>query len=211
MSYRTSRPESLETPSARILGVSLLLAAATVATSMGVAFAAKGSVLATVSVDELHRYGGLAIADMSRFEVWRLASAQLVHAKMGHMLLNVITLFIVGREVERVVGGTWVLIVWLVGGGLATLISPVLVEAPWDIGTGASQATFAFAGCAAVLVLGHAIRPLRGWVLVAFTLIPGLVLDFMSGGYPKPGHVAGMLLGALFGVLSLSLSRRARS
>jgi rhomboid protease GluP len=210
MSDSTSRPELPKTLAARILSISVLLAAATAAISMGVALVAKGNPLATVGVDELHRYGGVAIADLFRLEFWRLATAQLIHAKIGHMLLNVITLVLVGREVERAIGGVRLLIVWLVGGGLATLISPILVEAPWNIGTGASQATFAFAGCAAVLVLGHALRPMRGWVLVAFTLIPGLILDVVYGGYPKPGHVAGVLLGAVLGLLFLARSHRAK-
>ncbi len=189
----------------RLPMMSLFLAAATAAGSLWVAVMAGGSPLATVGVDELHGYGGVAINDLLRLEVWRLVSAQLIHAKIGHMALNVVTLLLVGGTLERAIGAARLLIVWLLGGGLATLISPILVEAPWNIGTGASQATFAFAGCLAVLILARALKPAWAWFTVAMTLIPGLALDFVFGGYPKPGHVAGLLLGVLFGLLFLSM------
>lgn len=115
------------------------------------------------------------------------------------MLLNALCLFLIGSLVESKVGGLMTFCIWLFAGGIATLISPILTEVPWNVGTGASQATFAFAGCAAVLALFGPLNHKFVWILIAFVIIPGLVLDLISSGYPKPGHVVGFVLGAIFG------------
>lgn len=197
--------------SVRWLRVSTLLALLTIATTLTVAYLVNGSVMATVNLADLRRFGGTTFEDIGHFELWRLVAAQLIHAKMAHMLLNAAGLFLLGNAIEPVIGGMRVLLLWLVAGGIATWISPLLIEAPWNVGTGASQATFAFAGCAAFLAVTGRVPPLLSWILVAFVLLPGVTLDFTSGGYPKPGHVSGLLIGGLMGLIygrALRASRR---
>ena len=117
------------------------------------------------------------------------------------MLYNVLVLWLLGTLIERPLGALRVLFLWLFAGGIATAISPVFVDAPWNVGTGASQAVFAFAGCAAVLAVHGAIERKRTVFLVTLAVLPGLSLDLLSAGYPKPGHGMGLMLGALCGGL----------
>jgi rhomboid protease GluP len=147
----------------------------------------------------LRDYGGTTFEDIGNFELWRIITAQFIHAKQAHMLLNACSLFLIGNLVESRIGAWRTFSIWLFAGGIATLISPILIETPWNVGTGASQANFAFAGCAAVLVLSGALKRKLAWALIALVVLPGLALDLIYGGYPKPGHVSGFVLGMILG------------
>jgi len=92
-------------------------------------------------------------------------------------------------------------------GGIATVISPIFIEAPWIVGTGASQATFAFAGCAAVFAWFRSLRRVQAWSLIALVVIPGVVLDVVYAGYFKPELIAGFSFGVLFGLFCRKSSR----
>ncbi|WP_321336950.1 rhomboid family intramembrane serine protease [Breoghania sp.] len=191
-----------------IKSVSAILAMATIIASVFVAYHANGSPFGTVKVAVLRNYGGTTFADIRNFELWRLITAQIVHVKQGHMLYNAVCLLLVGSLVESKIGPARVLVIWLFAGGLATYVSPIGVEAPWNVGTGASQAVFALAAAALVLIIYREVERMRGGILVAFALIPGLALDFMTVGYPKPGHALALCLGGLLGLL---FHHRARS
>ncbi|MEJ1117395.1 rhomboid family intramembrane serine protease [Phyllobacterium sp. CCNWLW109] len=190
------------------LSLSTGLALLTVAVSFSVAYAATGSPFSTVPVYVLKTYGGVTTDVLARLEIWRLATAQLIHAKQGHMLLNAITLLLLGNLLEGRVGRTVMLLLWLLAGGAATAISPLLLAWPFNVGTGASQANFAFAGSALVLTLAGQLRGNVAWPLIALALLPGLALDLWYVAYPKPGHVAGLIFGVVSGGLLMRLERR---
>ena len=192
----------------RWIGAAAFLAATTIVVSFAVAYLVNGTLLKSVPVVDMRAYGGTTFEDLRDLELWRMALAQMLHVKMPHMLFNAVCLFLLGSLLENVIGPAKLLLLWLVAGGIATVISPVLVEAPWNVGTGASQAVFAFAGCAAVFAMAR--RLSRRWTigLVALAVLPGLLLDFVFAGYPKPGHVAGFFLGAVFGLIYLRLRQR---
>ncbi|PRX08366.1 UNVERIFIED_ORG: membrane associated rhomboid family serine protease [Martelella mediterranea] len=188
--------------------MSTLLAVLTVVVSLTVGFLVNGSPFATVPVTALQRYGGITLSAIGAFEFWRIAAAQLLHAKMLHMLFNAICIFFLGNLLESRIGGFRLFLVWLVAGCLATLLSPVLLPPPWNVGTGASQAVFAMAGCAGVFVLteGRQRLLLAGALMLA--VLPGLMLDMISAGYPKIGHLSGFLFGAIFGFSFKALDGR---
>jgi rhomboid protease GluP len=152
----------------------------------------------------LRSYGGITFEDIRNLELWRVVTAQLIHAKQAHMLLNAFCLFLLGILVESKLGGLRTFWIWLIAGDIATAISPILVEPPWNVGTGASQATFALAGCATVLALFGVLDRKRAWTLIAIVALPGFALDLLYGGYPKPGHLVGFVLGMIFGGFYLS-------
>ncbi|MBZ9675518.1 rhomboid family intramembrane serine protease [Mesorhizobium sp. ES1-1] len=191
-------------------GMSAFLAALTIVVSSYVFYSANHSLLGAVNVAALRDYGGTTIQDMAGFEVWRIFTAQLIHAKPLHMLWNAIGILLLGGRVERETGGRWVFLLWLVAGGLATIVSPIFIEAPWNVGTGASQATFAFAGFASVLAFARAVDRAAAAFLICLVVLPGVGLDLISDGYLKPGHIAGFLLGILGGGLYVKLSRDPR-
>jgi len=182
----------------------------TVIVSLAVAYVANGSILSSVRVVDLRAFGGTTFEDIRNFEIWRLAIAQMLHAKMLHMLFNALCLFLLGNLLESTMGPLRLLLLWGIAGGIATAASPMLVEAPWNVGTGASQAVFAFAGCMAVFAAARVIDRTPALGLIAFSIVPGLLLDFVFGGYPKPGHVIGFILGTAFGLVYLRVPARFR-
>nr|WP_321482747.1 rhomboid family intramembrane serine protease [uncultured Cohaesibacter sp.] len=184
-----------------IKSVSAILAMTTIVASVLVAYDANGSLFSTVKVAALRDYGGTTFADIKNLELWRLITAQLVHVKQGHMLYNAVCLLLVGSLVESKIGPARAFVIWLVAGGLATYVSPIGIEAPWNVGTGASQAVFALAAVALVLICHREVNRMLGGILVALALIPGLALDLMTAGYPKPGHAVALCLGSLLGLL----------
>ncbi|MBD8890952.1 rhomboid family intramembrane serine protease [Roseibium litorale] len=179
----------------------LCLAVVTAVASLAVSYLDDGNALSTVQISALRRFGGTTFEDLANLEIWRLVSAQLIHAKNEHMMYNAVCLLLVGGLLESRIGALRVLVIWLVAGGLATLISPILIPAPWNVGTGASQGVFALSASAAVLVMSGEISGKFGWPFIAFALVPAQALDLLSAGYPKPGHVSALFLGLMFGLL----------
>ncbi|MDE1487802.1 rhomboid family intramembrane serine protease [Xenorhabdus bovienii] len=180
------------------LSVSAALTILTIVVSFSVSYFANHQLFSTVTMPVLRSCGGTAFDDIRNLELWRVITAQLIHAKQVHMLLNALCLFLLGSLVESRVGGLLTFSIGLIAGGIATAISPILIEAPWNVGTGASQATFAFAGCATVLALSGTLKRKLTWTLIAFVVLPGVTLDLIYAGYPKPGHVVGFVLRMIF-------------
>lgn len=192
----------MRTVSTKLLTISTALSVLTIISSLSISYFANGYIFSTVKIPLLRDFGGTTFEDLHNLELWRLATAQLIHAKQPHMLLNVLFLFFLGNLVESKLGGVRMLFIWLLAGGIATALSPVFVDPPWNVGTGASQATFAFAGSATILVLNGALKQKSTTILIACVVVSGFGLDLIYGGYPKPGHVAGYVLGLIFGDLS---------
>jgi rhomboid protease GluP len=180
----------------RIPWCTLLLCAATAAVSVHAAIEVSGTWLGRVRIVELESYG-LRFKYIRELELWRLITAQLVHVKQLHMLLNVFCMILVGTAVERQVGFIRLLALWLVGGSMATLISTLFVTPPWNLGTGASQAIMAIAGAGLWLALTGVDHSKSLMLTVAFTIAVALTIDLIHAGHPKPGHVTGVLLGVL--------------
>jgi membrane associated rhomboid family serine protease len=191
-----SQPIAALAMSRRIPWCTILLCAATAAVSVQAAIEVGGTWLGRVRIVELESYG-LRFKYIRELELWRLITAQLVHVKQPHMLSDVFCLLLVGTAVERHVGFIGLLVLWLIGGSTATLISTLFVAPPWNLGTGASQAIMAIAGAGLWLAISGVDRSKSLLLPVAFSIAVALTLDLIYAHYPKPGHVAGVLLGLL--------------
>lgn len=178
----------------RLPWCTLLLCAATVGLSVHAAIEVSGSWLGRVRIVELERYG-LRLSHLRDLELWRLITAQLIHVKQPHVLSNVICLLWLGTAVERHLGATRLLLLWLIGGGIATLLSTLFVAHPWNLGTGASQAIMAIAGAGLWLAKAGIDRSRSLLLPLAVTIGLAMALDLIYAHYPKPGHVAGLALG----------------
>ena len=200
------KPFIAPSTSRRVPWCTLLLCAATAAMSVLAAIEISGAWLGSVMIVELENYG-LRFKYIRELELWRLVTAQLVHVKQPHMLSNVFCLLLVGTAVERHMGFVRMLVLWLIGGSVAMLISEPIYTPPWNLGTGASQAIMAIAG-AGLWLAAKGIDRSKSLVLpVVFAIAVALMLDLIYAHYPKPGHVAGLVLGYLIA----SLCRSARS
>jgi membrane associated rhomboid family serine protease len=189
----------MESFMSRFLSASSAITVLTIGVSLAGAYAMTGSLIGSVSVSDLRRLGGVTVDDLKAFELWRIPVSQLLHGKAPHMVFNALWLFLLGDLIERSVGALRLLALWLIAGGVATAVSPIGLESPWNVGTGASQAVFAFASCAVVLAARDAVNRKRVIALASAYMAAGLFLDVATAGYPKPGHLVGALLGALIG------------
>lgn len=180
----------------RIPWCTLLLCAATVALSVHAAIEISGAWLGRVRIVQLEDYG-LRFEHLREFEFWRLVTAQLVHVKQPHMVGDVFCLLLVGTAVERHVGFLRLFLLWLIGGSIAMLFSSLFVAYPWNLGTGASQAIMAIAGAGLWLALTGTDRSKFLRWSVGFAIALAFAIDVVHVYYPKPGHVAGVLLGLL--------------
>lgn len=189
-----SHPAPIVARSHRLPWATLLLSAATLALSVHAAIEVSGTWMGRVRITDIENYG-VRPGHLQELELWRLVTSQLVHVKQLHMLGNVFCLLWVGAAVEQRMGSVRLLVLWLIGGSLATLFSTLFVPPPWNLGTGASQAVMAIAGAGLWLALAGVDRSKSLMVPVAFSLALAFAIDLVHVYYPKPHHVAGVLLG----------------
>jgi len=154
-----------------------------------------GSIFGKSRIIHLANHGGLTIEGIKNFEIWRLFTSQLIHVHQKHMIYNVLSILFLGIIVERNIGTKYTFVIWLFAGALGTLFSTQFGSAPWNIGTGASQAAFGLAGFLVVLSFKRTENFYLILVALAFALIPSLYLDFKTVGYPKPGHTLSFVIG----------------
>lgn len=130
------------------------------------------------------------------FEPWRILTAAFVHAGLWHVGLNMLTLWMVGRSLEPLLGSGRFLATYLLsaaGGSLGVALfgfsTPVV---------GASGAVFGLFG--ALLVIGRSL----GAQLTGLYIVLGinLVLGFIPGfNIAWQAHVGGLVIGALVGFI----------
>lgn len=122
---------------------------------------------------------------------YSLITAAFLHANGMHILLNMISLAIVGPPVEAEVGRLRFLVIYLmsaVGGSVAFyLLAPA-----FEAGVGASGAIFGLLGAYFV------IAKLRGWQTqsILVLLVVNVIYSF-TGGIAWQAHLGGLLLGGL--------------
>ena len=118
----------------------------TAAVSLFVAFQVSGSLFGKSRIVHLANYGGLTADALKNFEFWRFVTSQMVHVHQKHMIYNVLSIAFLGAIIERKVGFSCALLVWLIAGAMGTFFSTQFGSTPWNTGTGASQAALGFAG-----------------------------------------------------------------
>lgn len=182
--------------------VTIVLCLVTFIVTLAVSYLVNGTPFAKVRVTQLEPYGGITSAHVKNLELWRLVVAQFVHVKPLHMLYSVVSLFFIGRAIERVVGSRFFLLAWFVTGSVGTLYSSLFVEPPWNLGAGASQAVLGLCGLLLALVGGGVLQWNRYLVTVfLIATLPALTLDLLFASYPKPGHAMSFCLGLILGVI----------
>ncbi|MBO0848315.1 MAG: rhomboid family intramembrane serine protease [Pseudonocardia sp.] len=125
-------------------------------------------------------------------EWWRLITAGFLHFGPLHLAFNMLALWVIGRDLELVLGRIRFLAVYLVGllGGSAA----ALLFSGLDAETaGASGAVFGLMGGLAVVL-----RRLRHSPAPALTLIAvNIVISFVVPNISIAGHIGGLVAGGL--------------
>ena len=138
-------------------------------------------------------------------EWWRLFTAMFLHAGMTHLLMNMFSLYLVGRGAEMYFDAKSYLSIYLFSGLLGGLAS--LYMHPVSVGIGASGAIFGVFGALAGFFLAHRekIQEHTKAFMKNFAIIIGinLVIGFSIPSVDVSAHVGGLLVG-FFGGFALS-------
>jgi rhomboid family protein len=141
--------------------------------------------------------------------IWTLITSMFMHASVGHLLVNMISLAFIGGFVEKLIGKKRFLWLYFAGGifaGLFFVVVAGLTGLDLNIyAVGASGAIFALGGLLAVLtprlpVLVFFIIPMPMWIAMIFLL---LILWLLSFGLGLPignvAHLGGLVVGVGYG------------
>jgi len=154
--------------------------------------------------------------------LWTFFTSMFAHAGLGHLFVNMFSLFFVGSFVEKLVGKKRFLIFYLASGIFAglffvvlsglfgsSLIGAKIFGIPSILGVGASGALFGLVGILAVLT------PKTKVYLIVGPLI-AIILQFVLGGIVTNGHFMNTLslmisiyfVFSIFAILSFNSSLR---
>ncbi len=130
-------------------------------------------------------------------EWWRLATPMFLHANVLHLVMNLMALIYLGRIVENVVGSAGFLIVFALGGIVATVFSYLFMDA---LSVGASGAIMALLGVAAYYGLANRKRiprRLKRFMVVMPMVWIGLqfVVSLLVPNVDHAAHCGGLVAG----------------
>ena len=132
---------------------------------------------------------------------WRLATAMFLHGGMTHLLMNMFSLYLIGRGVEQYFDKKSYLSIYFFSGFVGGLAS--LYMHPGSVGVGASGAIFGLFGALAGFFLAHRehIEEHSKAFMKEFAIIMGinLVLGFAIESVDVSAHIGGLVIGFIGG------------
>ena len=155
----------------------------------------------STEVDVLIRMGAKFTPLIAAGEYWRLFTSMFLHIGVMHLAFNGYALFIIGTELERLVGPGRFLTIYLLSGLFGSLASYALSD---SLAAGASGAIFGIIGALAAFFLVHRER-LGAWGNRRLGNIVLVLVLNLVWGFSQPGridnlaHVGGLLAGFALG------------
>lgn len=159
-------------------------------------------------------HGALYLPAVLQGEYWRLLTSVFMHFGIGHIVNNMLVLYVLGDNLERALGSVKYLILYLVCGIGANIVS---LWFDWTVGAheilsvsaGASGAVFGVVGglLYAVAVNRGRLEDLSTRQLAVMILI-SLYFGFTSTGVNNAAHVAGLMIGIIMGLILYRKPRR---
>lgn len=134
-------------------------------------------------------------------EYYRLLTSAFFHASLLHLVCNMYSLYIIGTQLETVLGKIKFLGVYLISAIMSSLLSGV-INGGDIMSVGASGAIFGLMG--AMLYFGYHYRLYLGSVMVSQIIpiiIMNLFLGFMVSGVDNFGHIGGLIGGLFAGMM----------
>lgn len=143
-------------------------------------------------------YGPLTVL---KGEWWRLLSAMFLHGGMTHLLMNMFSLYLVGRGAEMYFDTKSYLSIYFFSGLIGGLVS--LYIHPVSVGVGASGAVFGVFGALAGFFLAHRekIASYSKAFMKDFTIIMviNLVIGLSIPSIDVSAHIGGLVIGFVGG------------
>ncbi len=149
------------------------------------------------SVQTVYDFGGVLGAEIQvdPSQSWRLLAAMFVHVGLQHFVLNMVTLYFIGRIAEDLFGSKAFLALYLLSGLMGNLF--VLVFSPLAVAAGASTALFGIFGAIASLRF-IARSPYIHYLSQRYTslILINILFSFMPG-ISLAGHIGGLVGGGI--------------
>lgn len=129
-------------------------------------------------------------------EYYRLFTSMFLHIGILHLICNMYSLFVIGKEVEILFGKWKYLLIYVLSGICGSILS--MAFSYNTVSAGASGAIFGLLG--ALLYFGYYYRTYLG-VTMKSSIIPviifNLVIGFLSPGIDNAAHIGGLVAGIL--------------
>ena len=154
-----------------------------------------GRVLSAFSID----YVGIAEG-----EWWRMFTGGFLHAGFIHLAFNMFLLWMLGSQLERLLGPTSYLILYF--GSLLSGALGVMLLDPLALTVGASGAVFGLMGATVVYHLRRGVSPWSNGI--GTLLIINLIFTFARPNISVGGHLGGLLGGLLIGWLIDEMNKK---
>lgn len=149
------------------------------------------------SVQTVYDFGGVVGDEIQvdPSQSWRLLAAIFVHIGLQHFVLNMVTLYFLGRIAEDLFGSKAFLALYLLSGLMGNLF--VLVFSPEVVAAGASTALFGIFGAIASLRF-IARSPYIQYLSQSYTslILINILFSFMPG-ISLAGHLGGLVGGGI--------------
>lgn len=133
-------------------------------------------------------------------EYYRLFTCMFLHFGFSHLMNNMLTLVVIGWNVEMFVGKIRFLVIYFLSGLGGDLLSMAvdIWKQDYSVSAGASGAIFGLTGamlCLAILNHGRAGNITKQGMIVMIFI--SLYTGFTSGGVDNFAHIGGLLTGCL--------------
>lgn len=136
------------------------------------------------------------------FEPWRLLTAVFVHGGFIHLALNMLALWMLGQNLEPMLGRARYLALYVIS-GLGGSVAVAILD-PGGLTVGASGAIFGL--MAALLIIGRHIGANVTGLLVILGI--NFAFGFFVGGIAWQAHLGGAIVGALIALILTRTRRR---
>ena len=149
------------------------------------------------SVQTVYDFGGVLGAEIQvdPSQSWRLLAAMFVHIGLQHFVLNMVTLYFIGRIAEDLFGSKAFLALYILSGLMGNLF--VMTFSPEVVAAGASTALFGIFGAIASLRF-IARSPYIQYLSQSYTslILVNILFSFMPG-ISLAGHLGGLVGGGI--------------
>lgn len=143
-------------------------------------------------------------------EWYRLFSSMFLHFGIAHLINNMVTLLVMGKNVERFLGKFRFTVIYLLsglGGNLLSL-SGEMLSGNYHVSAGASGAIFGLTGALLAMSLSKRYRYVINRQSILFIIALNLYLGFTSQGIDNLAHIGGLITGFLVTTLLAGIPRK---
>jgi rhomboid protease GluP len=137
---------------------------------------------------------------LAQGQIWRLFTPIFIHIGLLHFAVNSYTLYIIGWQIERILGSWWFIGLYIVAGICGNVASSLFSV---NLSAGASGALFGLLGVGFCLesMVGRRIEEVTGRRprnrAYAMTVLANLGIGFMIPFIDNSAHVGGLLAGLI--------------